>query len=64
MQDFVPNYGDFQHVSRETVLPQHQIAVATKLLTNGPDQIVPIPDGMYLFCQKSSHSKFQRRTYS
>ena len=64
MQDFVPNHVGFQHVSRETILAQHQTAVATELLTNGPDQIVRIADGTYFFCQKSSNSEFQRRTYS
>ena len=47
MQDFVSNHVGFQHVSRETILVQHQTAVATKLLTNGPDQIVLIADGTY-----------------
>ena len=56
MQDFVSNHVGFQHVSRETILAQHQTAVATELLTNGPDQIVLIADGTYFFCQKSSNS--------
>ena len=64
MQDFVPNHVGFQHVLRETILAQHQTAVATELLTNGPDQVVLIADGTYFFCQKSSNSEFQRRTYS
>ena len=64
MQDFVLNHVEFQHVSRETILAQHQTAVATELLTNGPDQIVLIADGTYFFCQKSFNSEFQRRTYS
>ena len=64
MQDFVPNHVGFQHVSRETILAQHQTAMATELLTNGLDQIVLIADGTYFFCQKSSNSEFQQRTYS
>ena len=64
MQDFVPNHVGFQHVSRETILAQHQTVVATELLTNGPDQIVLIADGTYFFCQKSSNSEFQRCAYS
>ena len=63
MQDFVPNHVRFQHVSREAILAQHQTAVATEFLTNGPDQIVLIADGTYVFCQKSSNSEFHRRTY-
>ncbi|CAF2004019.1 unnamed protein product [Rotaria magnacalcarata] len=38
MQDFVPYHVGFQHVSRETILTQHQTTVATELVTNGPDQ--------------------------
>ena len=64
MQDFVPNHVGFQHVSRETILAQHQTEMATELLTNGPYQVGLIVDGTYFFCQKSSNSKFQRRTYS
>ena len=64
MQDFVPNHVGFQHVPRETILAQHQAAVTTELLTNGPDEIVLIADGTYFFCQKLSNSEFQRCTYS
>ena len=64
MQHFVPNHVGFQHVSRETILAQHQTAVATEFITSDPDQIVLIADGTYFFCQKSSSSEFQRRTYS
>ncbi|CAF2079156.1 unnamed protein product [Rotaria magnacalcarata] len=64
MQDFVPYHVGFQHVSRETILAQHQTMVATELLTNGREQVVLIADGTYLFCQKSSNNEFQRRTYS
>ncbi|CAM4836812.1 unnamed protein product [Rotaria magnacalcarata] len=64
MQDFVPYHVGFQHVSRETILTQHQTTVATELVTNGPDQVVLIADGTYFFCQKSSNNEFQRRTYS
>ncbi|CAF5031742.1 unnamed protein product, partial [Rotaria magnacalcarata] len=42
MQDFVPYHVGFQHVSRETILTQHQTTVATELVTNGPDQVVLI----------------------
>ncbi len=64
MQDFVPYHVGFQHVSRETILAQHQTTLATELFTNGPDEVVLIADGTYFFCQKSSNSEFQRRTYS
>ncbi|CAF5131033.1 unnamed protein product, partial [Rotaria magnacalcarata] len=45
MQDFVPYHVGFQHVSRETILAQHQTMVATELLTNGREQVVLIADG-------------------
>ncbi|CAF1418557.1 unnamed protein product [Rotaria magnacalcarata] len=64
MQDLVPYHVGFQHVSRETILAQHQTTVVTEPLTNGRDQVVLIADGTYFFCQKSSNNEFQRRTYS
>ena len=64
MHDFVPSRVEFQHVSRKTILAQHQTAVATELLTNGSEQIVLIADGTYFFCRKSSSDEFQRRKYS
>ncbi|CAM4783878.1 unnamed protein product [Rotaria magnacalcarata] len=64
MQDFVPYHVGFQHVSRETILAQHQTTVTTELLTNGRDQVVLIAGGTYFFCQKSSNNEIRRRTYS
>ena len=64
MNDFVPYHIGFQHITRDTVLAHHQTRVATELLTDGPNQVVLVADGTYLYCQKSSNSEFQRRTYS
>ena len=64
IKSFVPLNLGFQHISRDSVPFNHQIVLATELLTNEPDQIVLIADGTYLYCQKSSNNEFQRRTYS
>ena len=64
MKSFAPLNLGFQHISRDSVLFNHQTVLATELLTNEPDQIVLIADGTYLYCQKSSNNEFQRRTYS
>jgi hypothetical protein len=64
MKTFVPLNLGFQHISRNEILADHQTVIATELLTSGPDEIVLIADGTYLFCQKSSNNEFQRRTYS
>ncbi|CAF4981559.1 unnamed protein product, partial [Rotaria magnacalcarata] len=45
-------------------VPHHQTTVANELLIDGPNQVILVADGAYLFCQKSSNSEFQRRTYS
>ena len=64
MKSFVPLNLGFQHISRDSVLFNHQTVLATELLTNEPDQIVLIADGTYLYCQKSSNNEFHRRTYN
>ncbi len=64
IKSFVPLNLGFQHISRNEVLAKHQTTIAAELLTSGPDQIVLVADGTYVFCQKSSNNEFQRRTYS
>jgi hypothetical protein len=64
IKDFVPKYLGFQHMDRNTVLAQHQSVIATKLLTDSPNQVVLIADGTYIYCEKSFNNEFQRRTYS
>ena len=51
-------------MTRDAALISHQTVIATELLTNEPGQIILIADGTYLYYQKSSNNKFQRRAYS
>ena len=64
MNEFVLHHIGFQHITREAVLANHQTTLVTDLLTDGPSQAVLVADGTCLYCQKSSNSEFQRRTYS
>ena len=63
-KEFVPKYLRFRHMDRSTVLSQHQLVIAPELLIDGPNQVVLIADGTYMYCEKSSSNEFQRRTYS
>ena len=64
LKHFVPHHLGFQHISRQTVLEQHQTAIANVLLTDNDQQVVVVMDGTYLYVQKSAHNELQRRTYS
>ena len=64
MIDFVPHHIGLNHINRQEVIDHHQAALATALLSSNSDQLCVVIDGTYLTIQKSSNSKFQRRTYS
>jgi hypothetical protein len=64
MKDFVPHHLGFHHIDRDTVLLEHQTAIATQLMAERDDQVIIVMDGTYLFVQKSSDNVFQRRSYS
>jgi len=63
-KNFVPAHLGFRHISRQTVLENHQTTIANVLLTDNNQQVVVVMDATYLFIQKSSHNEQQRRTYS
>ena len=64
LNDFVGNNLGLGHIDRVSVLRDHQTSVSTKLMTERDDQLVIVMDGTYLFIQKSSDNKFQRRSFS
>ncbi|CAF3389448.1 unnamed protein product [Rotaria socialis] len=64
MKNFVPKHTGFRHVSRQTVLEQHQTLKANMLLTSNNQQVVVVMDGTYLYLQKSANNELQRRNYS
>ena len=64
LKDFVPYHLGFQHIDRKTVLQSHQTAIASQLMCDQDDQVIVVMDGTYLFEQKSSNNRFQRRSFS
>jgi hypothetical protein len=64
MKHFVPSHLGLHHIDRATAIDQHQTAIATILHTTKPQQLCVVADSTYLFIQKSSDNKFQRRSYS
>ena len=64
LKDFVPQNLGFGHIDRMSVLRYHQTSASTKLMAERDDQLIIVMDGTYLFIQKSSSNKFQRRSFS
>jgi hypothetical protein len=64
VNEFTCHYIGFNHVTRQSVLDNHQTALATDLFTTSRDQVCILMDGTYLYIQKSSHNEMQRKTYS
>lgn len=64
LNDFVGNNLGLGHIDRVSVLRDHQTSVSTKLMTERDNQLIIVMDGTYLFIQKSSDNKFQRRSFS
>ena len=58
-KDFVPKYLGFQHMDRSTVLSHHQSVIATELLTDGPNQVVLIADGTYIYVESRLTTNFK-----
>ena len=53
MKSFVPYHLDLKHITRETAIEQHQIAIAAIFHTNKPNQLCVIADTTYLFIKKN-----------
>ena len=64
MKDFVPLHLGFHHIDRATAIDKYQTAIANILYANGFQQPCVVADSTYLFIQKSSNNRFQRRSYS
>jgi hypothetical protein len=63
-KSFVDENLGFQHIDRQTAINEHQSTIATKLLTDKPNQMILVADATYLRCEKSSNNELQRATYS
>ena len=65
MEHFVPNYLGFGHLSRCDLIDTHTRPLAKCLFAQpGEDKAIIILDGTYLYVQKSSNNRLQRRTSS
>lgn len=64
-EDFVPLHMGFHHISREQIIENHTTHFATQLFSNFlSNSVITIMDGTYIYIQKSSKYKFQRRCFS
>ncbi|CAF3420891.1 unnamed protein product, partial [Rotaria sp. Silwood2] len=64
IENFVPSYLGFHHISRETVIKCHTRPLAKQLLTGGNDAAILVLDSTYLYVQKSSNNLLQRKLFS
>ncbi|CAH2103328.1 unnamed protein product [Euphydryas editha] len=64
LKDFVPLYLGFSKNDREE-LKTHNTKIARELFLNGQnDKLITIWDGTYVYIQKSSNYRFQRKSFS
>jgi hypothetical protein len=61
---FVPNFLGTNHISREDFITKHTRTMAKTLFAGGEDVCILVADGTYMYIEKSSNYKFQRRTFS
>ncbi|CAG2220876.1 unnamed protein product [Mytilus edulis] len=65
IKNFVPSFLGFNHMSHSVFAQSHTTPTAKTLFTgNNEDTAVLILDGTYIYIQKSSYHKFQKKTYS
>ncbi|XP_033730151.1 uncharacterized protein LOC117319467 [Pecten maximus] len=64
VQDFVPSYLGFKHISRDDVITKHTRPLAQTLFGGLMKPAILVIDGTYIYIQKSGQYLFQRRSYS
>ena len=64
MKDFVPYNIGFQHISHDEFSEKHLTDSAKLLFNVQANEAVVVVDGTYVYIQKSSDYRFQRRSYS
>ena len=62
-KDFVPQYLGANHRTRDQFLDKNTI-IAETLFDMEKSQLCLIADGTYIYCQKSSNNKVQRKLWS
>ncbi|CAG2250822.1 PRKDC [Mytilus edulis] len=63
-ENFVPSNLGFNHISREEVITSHTRPLAQSLFGKGMYPAIIVADGTYIYIQKSSQFKFQRKCFS
>lgn len=64
-QNFTTKYMGFQHITRQDIIDKHTRPLAKELFGNIIDNpVILVADGTYIYIEKSSNFKFQRRCYS
>ncbi|OXA46688.1 hypothetical protein Fcan01_18211 [Folsomia candida] len=64
MSTFVPLHSGYNHITREDLHEKHMRRFYTEILGVPPESLILILDGTYIFTQKASDFKLQRRSYS
>ena len=65
MKHFVPHNLGFEHISRRTLIDQRTRPLAQILLAdNNNDKAILVLDTTYIYVQKSTNNKLQRKLYS
>ncbi|XP_065213296.1 uncharacterized protein LOC135840599 [Planococcus citri] len=64
MRNFVDNNLGVGHINRDEVIKKHTTDLSKQLCNAGENSCILIADGTYMYIQKSSNYKFQRRCYS
>ena len=64
MQEFVPQNLGFQHTTHEEFVEKHTTAISKELFSTKEKQAIIVLDGTYVYIQKSSDHKFQRKCFS
>nr|XP_018915633.1 PREDICTED: uncharacterized protein LOC109043056 [Bemisia tabaci] len=65
MIEFVPKHLGFGHMSRDELIEKHTRPFAMSLFAqNDEDTAILVADGTYVYIEKSSNYKFQRRSFS
>ena len=65
MEGFVSQHLGFAHVSRDEIIQQHTRSLAQEMFSNiDSTSAILVPDGTYIYIQKSGNYTFSRRSYS
>ena len=64
MQGFVPQNLGFQHITHDKFVEKHTTAISKSLFSTKEGQAIIVLDGTYVYIQKSTDYKLQRKCFS